>query len=50
MSVVTTLLVLNSDLCVTNPHSLPNLLFFSDQEPPYSMITLHEMAETGKGP
>lgn len=22
-------------------------LFFSDQEPPYSMITLHEMAETG---
>lgn len=23
-------------------------LFFSDQEPPYSMITLHEMAETGK--
>lgn len=25
-----------------------NALFFSDQEPPYSMITLHEMAETGK--
>lgn len=24
------------------------LLSFSDQEPPYSMITLHEMAETGK--
>lgn len=23
-------------------------LFSSDQEPPYSMITLHEMAETGK--
>lgn len=22
--------------------------FYSDQEPPYSMITLHEMAETGK--
>lgn len=29
--------------------TLQNLLFFSDQEPPYSMITLHEMAETGKG-
>lgn len=27
------------------------VFFFSpsDQEPPYSMITLHEMAETGKG-
>jgi len=24
------------------------LFCFSDQEPPYSMITLHEMAETGE--
>lgn len=33
------------------PKKSPNsvkLMFFSDQEPPYSMITLHEMAETGK--
>lgn len=28
----------NFDLCNVS---------FSDQEPPYSMITLHEMAETG---
>lgn len=35
------------------PHSVQTVFFFffslSDQEPPYSMITLHEMAETGKG-
>ena len=28
--------------------TIPLVLCFSDQEPPYSMITLHEMAETGK--
>lgn len=30
------------------PHViLPSSSSFSDQEPPYSMMTLHEMAETG---
>lgn len=36
-------------LGICQPLLMINITFlsFSDQEPPYSMMTLHEMAETG---